>query len=232
MAAYSRALLVVVQSVAYQLASTPPNATPPSARFDGAHPWYIRIAPTVMKIQQPLMWLCALAELSLIAYAPLSRWALSTATINASDVPVFATSTTVLGTVLVVLGAALRLSCFRALGSLFTFDLTILPEHTLVTRRAYAYVRHPAYSGSLSMIAGLALVNLTPGSWVAECGVLGRGRKGIAVRAIGGAAWWVWWLAVGIRRCEAEDAQLRKTFGKEWEVYAARVRYWFIPGVL
>lgn len=51
MAAYSRALLVVVQSVAYQLASTPPNATPPAARFDGAHPWYIRIAPTVMKVR-------------------------------------------------------------------------------------------------------------------------------------------------------------------------------------
>jgi hypothetical protein len=48
---YHRVLLVAAQSIAYQLASTPPNKTPPKARFDRDHPWYIRIAPTVMKVR-------------------------------------------------------------------------------------------------------------------------------------------------------------------------------------
>ena len=45
----TRALLVVAQGAFYQLASTPPNKTPEKARFDSDHPWYIRIAPFIMK---------------------------------------------------------------------------------------------------------------------------------------------------------------------------------------
>jgi protein-S-isoprenylcysteine O-methyltransferase Ste14 len=146
--------------------------------------------------------------------------------------PVFTTPATVIGASLVIFGSLLRLTCYRTLGQLFTFDLTILPKHTLITTGPYAYVRHPAYTGSLSMILGLALVNLTPGSWITEAGLLGHGKLGFAIRLLGGAAWWCWWLAVGLRRCRAEDAELRKTFGKQWGDYASRVPYWFVPGIL
>jgi len=235
---YSRALLVCAQGIAYQLASTPPNKTPPKARYDAAHPWYIRIAPTVMKIQQPLIWLCAFAELAIILTHPIaaslpsciSHFAPQVFTAKATQV--YTTPTTLLGVSFVIIGSILRLTCFRALGQLFTFDLTILPKHTLVTSGLYAYVRHPAYTGSLAMILGLALVNLTSGSWVTESGLLGRGSVGAFLRGLGGAAWWIWWLAVGFKRCRSEDAELRKTFGKEWDDYAARVQYWFVPWVI
>lgn len=254
---YYRAALVALQGVAYQLASTPPNETPQKARFDGNHPWYIRIAPTVMKVrcdnrpshshsltsiasrqaQAHIIWLCAFSELSIALAKPIS--AISPSTTSSSMIPtilqsprLFTTPTTVIGASLVVFGSLLRLTCFRTLGQLFTFDLTILPKHILVTSGPYAYVRHPAYTGSLAMILGLALVNLTPGSWLSESGILGRGQLGVALRAIGGVAWWLWWLAVGVKRCRAEDAELRKTFGKEWEDYAGQVAYWFVPGLL
>ncbi|KAI0086883.1 hypothetical protein BDY19DRAFT_313708 [Irpex rosettiformis] len=234
---YYRAVLVALQGVAYQLASTPPNETPQKARFDANHPWYIRIAPTVMKVQAPIIWLCALSELSIALAKPLT--AISTPAPSLRVIPnflyshrIYTTPMTIIGASLVVFGSLLRLTCFRTLGQLFTFDLTILPKHILVKSGPYAYVRHPAYTGSLSMILGLALVNLTPGSWLSEAGILGRGQLGIYLRAIGGAMWWLWWLAVGVKRCRAEDAELQKTFGKEWEDYANQVRYWFVPGLI
>ncbi|KAI0685349.1 hypothetical protein BC835DRAFT_1408851 [Cytidiella melzeri] len=244
---YSRAMLVAVQGIAYQLAATPPNKTPQNARFDASHPWYIRIAPAVMKTQAPIIWLCAIVELAIAASPPLSS-SLSTPTTTTLGTPsnlnpilstltrlastIYPTQTTFLGTSLAVTGSLLRLTCFRTLGSMFTFDLTILPKHTLVTSGPYAYVRHPSYTGSLLLYLGIALINLTPGSWLAESGLLGgTGKFGVALRAVGGVTWWCWWFVVGFTRCKAEDDQLHKTFGKEWESYAARVPHWFVPGL-
>ena len=51
-------------------------------------------------------------------------------------------------------------------------------------------------------------------------------------RLIVWALWWAWTLCVGVSRAEAEDRQMRKLFGSEWEVYRARVGWWFMPGVL
>jgi protein-S-isoprenylcysteine O-methyltransferase Ste14 len=133
-----------------------------------------------------------------------------------------------LGVLAVVLGTYIRLDCFKALGELFTFDLTVHPEHRLVKHRFYAYVRHPAYTGSLLLIFGLALSHLTAGSWMTECGVLrGRGVAGIAW-----ASWWLWTFCVGISRADAEDRQMRKLFGAEWDSYAAQVHWWFFPGLV
>lgn len=50
----ARAVLVAAQAALYQLASTPPNKTPPKGRFDGDHPLYIRIAPVIMKARRTL----------------------------------------------------------------------------------------------------------------------------------------------------------------------------------
>ena len=190
-----------------------------------------------LQVQAPIIWLCAFSELSIAFAKPFPL--INTSMLSLSSVPkllhsphIYTTPLTIIGASLVVFGSFLRLTCFRTLGQLFTFDLTILPEHTLIKSGLYSYVRHPAYTGSLCMILGLALVNLTPGSWLSEAGILGRGRLGLYLRAIGGAVWWLWWLAVGVKRCRAEDAELRKTFGKEWEDYANQVRYWFVPGLL
>ncbi|PSR70446.1 hypothetical protein PHLCEN_2v13697 [Hermanssonia centrifuga] len=149
------------------------------------------------------------------------------------DAPsIYVTPLTTLGVVLMIFGSVLRLTCFSKLGKLFTFDLTILPSHTLITSGPYAYVRHPAYTGTLSMSLGLALINFTRGSWVTECGVVGHGMTGIGIRSMVACAWFGWWVAVGIKRCESEDAELRKMFGKEWDTYASTVRAWFVPGLI
>lgn len=145
-----------------------------------------------------------------------------------SPLPPTLTPLALIGILAVLLGAYIRLDCFSALGSLFTFDLTIHPTHTLVTRRFYAYVRHPAYTGSLLVIAGLAATHLSQGAWLTTCGPL-RGR---VAPALVWAAWWVWTVSVGVSRARAEDAQMRKVFAEEWEAYARRVTWWFFPGVV
>lgn len=133
----------------------------------------------------------------------------------------------VLGVLAVALGTYIRLDCFRVLGPLFTFDLTVHPAHRLVTTRFYAYVRHPAYTGSLLLVFGLAFSHLTPGAWMTACGPL-RGRTAGAVWA----AWWLWTWCVGISRADAEDKQMRQRFGKEWEAWASAVQWWFLPGLI
>lgn len=124
-----------------------------------------------------------------------------------------------------MLGTYIRLDCFRALGRLFTFDLTILPNHKLITDRFYAYVRHPAYTGSMLLIIGLTLSHLTPGSWLTERCIPHFGAFVVAT------LWWAWTWSVGISRADAEDKEMKKLFNGEWDAYAARVPWWFFPGL-
>ncbi|THH31352.1 hypothetical protein EUX98_g2832 [Antrodiella citrinella] len=261
-----RAVLLFIQVPCYQVASTPPNKTPARGRYDASTPWHLRIASSVIQAQQPIVWICTLADLILIlsqqSLFPLPRVASSTiqsaicpfpssgasigtlshsssilnATLSSSPSAsphIHATTLSLCGLLLVMFGTFLRFTCYRTLGSLFTFDLTIQPKHKLITAGPYAFVRHPAYSGSLSVMLGLALINLTQGSWIAECGVLGFGSDlvGGVVRTALFVAWYTWWLAVGVHRAELEDGELRKLFGKEWETYSKSVRCWFVPGV-
>ncbi|OCH88446.1 hypothetical protein OBBRIDRAFT_734437 [Obba rivulosa] len=237
----SRGALVCLQAVLYQLASTPPNKTPSSGRYATDEVFLIRIAAKVFLIQQPLVWLCSMADLLLVLaeqssfpISPLaSDWINSTlcAYPTSRSVPLIRTTPLfLLGFSLLVFGALLRLTCFRVLGSFFTFDLAILPAHRLITTGPYAYVRHPAYTGSLFVLMGLGIANLSRGGWVAEC--VARGSMGAVVRVVGFALWYAWWMSVGVRRAIAEDAALRKIFGAEWDKYAKEVRWWFFPGVL
>lgn len=85
-----------------------------------------------------------------------------------------------IGVLSLLLGTYIRLDCFQALGALFTFDLTILPSHRLVTTRFYKWVRHPAYTGSMLLVVGITLTGLTRGSWVVECAGLGTPVTGLA----------------------------------------------------
>lgn len=130
------------------------------------------------------------------------------------------------GVLLTIVGTFIRIRCFQELGHLFTFDLSILPGHRLVTSGSYGYVRHPSYTGSLLIVIGLAFSHMTAGSLLVECSALGSMGSGLLW-----AAWWTWALAVGISRAIAEDKELQKLFGSEWDAYAARTRFWFFPGL-
>lgn len=229
-----RSSLVLVQAFCNQIAFTPPNKTPEKLRYHTEEASVLQIAPLIFKFHTMILWLNAVYEvISTIYYFCGSL--LSTQLSSHVDSVLCPTQRTqhlvtpvfLLGVMMAALGMFIRVRCFHELGHLFTFDLTMYPEHKLVTSGFYKYVRHPAYTGSLLLVAGIAFSHLTPGSWVIECGFLGPFSS-----ALLGAAWWVWALSVGVSRAYAEDGELRKLSTCEWDAYAAEVRFWFVPGLL
>lgn len=183
-------------------------------------------------MHQWILWVCAAFEA--ISYAverlnldiqPPFNSAFSPIRLDKSNIRI--TPLFLVGVVAVVFGSCLRLECFRTLGNLFTFDLTVHPEHKLITNGPYNVVRHPSYTGSMFLVAGIALSHLTYGSWLTECGPLRATGSGIVFLML----WWSWTFSVGISRAKAEDAQMKKLFGLEWDAYAVRVPNWFLPGV-
>jgi protein-S-isoprenylcysteine O-methyltransferase Ste14 len=153
---------------------------------------------------------------------PLPSLLASTVTVTLP--PVF-----VLGCLATAASGALRLACYKTLGSFFTFELTLRSDHRLVTGGPYAFVRHPSYSGVVLGVLGTLLVHFGPGSWWVEAGWLGTlaGR----VYAICWCAMEAYVLSSIMARAPTEDALLKKQFGAEWDEWAARVPYRVIPGV-
>ena len=221
-----RAALSLAQATANHLACTPPHPSQPRLRYHTEQWWLLRIAPLVFRIHMALLWLCALGETLLYAQAPagIQLPAFCPAAASVRTTPLF-----LIGSLSILLGTYIRLDCFRTLGELFTFDLTVHPQHRLVTKRFYAYVRHPAYTGSLLLVAGIAFAHLSDGAWLTECGPL-RAVPGLHILVW--ALWWAWTLAVGVNRASAEDKQMQKLFNEEWDRYAVAVPWWFFPGVL
>ncbi|KAJ6461932.1 hypothetical protein C8R47DRAFT_1159025 [Mycena vitilis] len=238
----SRVVLVCIQAAFNEMACTPPNPTPEKGKYHTDTLYIFRIAPLILRIHQLILRLCTAFEI-LLYLSSLPPFSTSPYFdfLSASPHPAAALHTTplfALGVVFVVLGACIRLSCFHALGELFTFDLTILPSHRLVTSGLYAWVRHPAYTGSLTIVAGLAFSHLSPGSWLYTVALQSLftaahvpGWTPWGALALG-AVWWLWTLGIGLSRVEAEDRQMRALFREEWDAYALRVPCWFIPGVV
>lgn len=135
----------------------------------------------------------------------------------------------VAGVTTIVLTAALRLWCYATLGRLFTFLVTIRPEHKLITSGPYAYVRHPSYTGVVLMQIGVALIAFEPGGYMVQCRLL---RTPI---------WWLvlMWAVCNTftllslnNRAKVEDDLMRVTFKEEWKRYSQRVPYKFLPFIL
>ncbi|KAH9835371.1 uncharacterized protein C8Q71DRAFT_116959 [Rhodofomes roseus] len=124
-------------------------------------------------------------------------------------------------------GAYFRWQCYRTLGRLFTFEVSIREGHKLITAGPYQYTRHPAYTGSILSTIGLGLMYIAPGSWIRECGILAtRGGK---IAAWTYVAAFLYGSASLFQRAPQEDVVLKKHFGEEWEAYAKRVPYRIFP---
>ena len=135
----------------------------------------------------------------------------------------------VVGCLATIASGMVRRACYRTLGSLFTFELTLREGHRLVTSGPYAFVRHPSYSGALLGIFGTFLVHFGPGSWWARARWLDT-----TVGRVYPMCWFameVYVVLSTILRAPAEDALLRKQFGPQWDAWAAKVPYRIIPGV-
>ncbi|KAJ3073416.1 hypothetical protein HK102_006011 [Quaeritorhiza haematococci] len=128
-------------------------------------------------------------------------------------------------------GCALRLWAFQTLGRLFTFQVGIRNNHKLIKTGPYKYLRHPSYTGSLTVMASQLLwwnyvirvmclsvaaasekETFAVGSivailveWMMHAGSLGAFMFGFA---------WI------MRRIEIEERMLRENFGEEWGEYA------------
>ena len=129
------------------------------------------------------------------------------------------------GCLLAVAGGIIRLACYRELGTLFTFELSIRKDHKLITSGPYAYVRHPSYAGLIFLYSGWCLCHLSPGSWLRECsGLPLLGNMSYALVTICFMSH-VWLIVV---RTQKEDEMLRKEF-RDWDDWAKRVPYCLIP---
>jgi len=136
----------------------------------------------------------------------------------------------VTGLILIIMGGGIRGWCYRALGSFFTWEISIRSNHTLVTTGPYSIVRHPSYVGLGITIAGTIVYILSPDTWVHYHIIGPLGWLG----ALFQAAYTLWvtaWCVIVAGRTKEEDQILAKAFGKDWEAWASRVRWWYIPFV-
>ncbi|KAG6895813.1 hypothetical protein C0992_012315 [Termitomyces sp. T32_za158] len=130
------------------------------------------------------------------------------------------------GSLIAIAGARLRLECYHALQEFFTFEVTVRPNHRLITHGPYSYVRHPSYTGMVMVFIGTCCWFASPGSWIRRSGKVWKVFiVGLMMVYLG--------LLVGLmQRMPKEDELLKETFAEEWEDWARRVPYWLVPGIL
>ena len=68
----------------------------------------------------------------------------------------------VTGVAVLIAGALLRRHCWRMLGSSFTGDVRASADQAVVTRGAYAILRHPSYTAGILLNTG---IGIALGSW-------------------------------------------------------------------
>ncbi|EIN13079.1 hypothetical protein PUNSTDRAFT_19677, partial [Punctularia strigosozonata HHB-11173 SS5] len=140
--------------------------------------------------------------------------------------------TVLLGWIIAICGCEFRVHTFRALGRMFTYELSITEKHQLVTWGPYSVVRHPSYTGMYVNIAGALTCMLSPGSWLRQCDVSESPVTMVVWVLVGlWIAYWSWMIQVFVKRAIQEDAMMRENFGKQWDEWSGRVKYRLVPGV-
>ncbi|EIM84396.1 uncharacterized protein STEHIDRAFT_61594 [Stereum hirsutum FP-91666 SS1] len=134
-----------------------------------------------------------------------------------------------IGMISVWIGGAIRMACYRELGRLFTYELTIREKHRLVTSGPYSIVRHPSYTGCAILAIGMSIYHLSPGTYWTDSSLMQQTYFGKLVALL----WTVIlvYSALVFMRAEKEDKMLKEEFGKEWEEWAERTKWRFIPWV-
>ncbi|KAG7100250.1 hypothetical protein E1B28_002022 [Marasmius oreades] len=133
-----------------------------------------------------------------------------------------------LGLLTSVFGGLFRISCYKALGDGFTFNIT-RSSSKLITSGPYSIVRHPAYLALSLNSAGISIYHLSPGSWLRESGLL---QHNVCKAVVG--AWIFIIITMNIClgfRAEDEDRLMKSMFEEEWEKWRRDVRYKIYPGL-
>ncbi|KAF8816520.1 hypothetical protein BYT27DRAFT_6397575 [Phlegmacium glaucopus] len=137
----------------------------------------------------------------------------------------------ILAWICTMFGTYIRKSCYKTLGRMFTFELSLRKNHQLITSGPYSVVRHPSYIGGALALFGALACYTSPGSWFIECSGLFPPSW---TRFIVLSCWLIAGLVGGLvilPRLKKEDAMLKKQFGPQWDAWAADVPYTLIPGV-
>ena len=88
------------------------------------------------------------------------------------------------------------------------------------------FYRHPAYIAGNIMCFGVGLAHLVcPEALALQ--ILGQTLSYTICGLL-----WTWLSVIAVSRAIAEDEEMHREFGKRWEEYAGRVRWWFCPGVI
>jgi protein-S-isoprenylcysteine O-methyltransferase Ste14 len=106
-------------------------------------------------------------------------------------------------------GIALAVWARRHLGRYWSGEIAIKVEHQLIRSGPYSWLRHPIYTGILTMYSGIAIVT---GGWLAFVGLA------LAVAAYG-------------RKIRLEERNLNVAFGSDYEAYRSETWALF-PGLL
>ncbi|KAJ7925197.1 hypothetical protein B0H13DRAFT_1975453 [Mycena leptocephala] len=224
---------ILYAMLGFQIAVTPPHPPPPLGEQLASTPLEAvlrqRSGPVVVKC---LCWAIALLEVAVIAASHLPDWLLSQKIIailvmNDNVDCIYVSPLFIFGISLTLLGAAIRYSCYRELGHLFTFEVSIRDDHRLIQTGPYHAVRHPGYLGVLLTVAGVFCWNACPGSWLRECGAL-ETTVGLSLVIICSAL--VVCITAGLLlRISKEDEALQKHFGEDWVHWSMEVPYKLVP---
>jgi len=106
------------------------------------------------------------------------------------------------------LGLLLAIWARRHLGRNWSGEITIKEDHQLIRSGPYKWLRHPIYTGLLTMYVGTAIVT---GEWLALIGLM-----------IAAFAYW--------RKIRLEEASLNVAFGTEYDAYR-RGTWALVPGL-
>ena len=114
-----------------------------------------------------------------------------------------------IGLAVCMAGAILALWARHVLGSNWSAVVQLKHDHELIERGPYRWIRHPIYTGLLSLFLGNAIL---VGDW-----------RGLLAVAIVFASFW--------RKLKLEERWLARHFGESYSRYAARTKA-LVPGLL
>lgn len=129
-----------------------------------------------------------------------------------------------------LIGFGIRLACYRTLGRMFTFELSVLNDHQLVTSGPYSIVRHPSYTGALIGAWAYIAFHVVQGTYIRSC----------SPAANTALPQWIFllWITLScgmttalVARTFAEDRMMKAEFGKQWEDWEAKVRWRLLRGI-
>ncbi|KIL65848.1 hypothetical protein M378DRAFT_76026 [Amanita muscaria Koide BX008] len=220
--------------VSFQRATTAPNPPPSPTESAASNSLECFLRQRLCRtVVQTICWTTALSEAAVIVANHFdkdnSSQILTSLALTCNPDTIQPSPMFFLGTFLTAFGGYIRCRCYKTMGRMFTFEMSIRRDHHLVTSGPYSVVRHPSYTGILCTVVGFLLWNLSPGSWATECGAL--------ISTPGQLAFWTYSLLVSgicvglVSRMFKEDEALHERFGEAWEVWARAVPYMLIPGV-